>query len=107
MASSSISTERAPPSRQRHPHERHPHVRLPGYAPVPQSALHPALNEHRHYVGRLEQNIYWITDETYRSAFLTNAVGVVLLDAPPTIGNKIKRAVEETDRDLVLENNRA
>ncbi len=80
---------------------------LPDYAPVPQSALHPALNEHRYYVGRLDQNIYWITDGTYRSAFLTNSVGVVLLDAPPTIGNKIKRAVDETDRDLLLENNRA
>ncbi len=55
---------------------------LPDYAPVPQSALHPAPTEHRQYVGRLEQNIYWITDGTYRSAFLTNSVGVVLLDAP-------------------------
>jgi hypothetical protein len=80
---------------------------LQDYAPVPQGALHPALNEHRYYVGRLEQSIYWITDGTYRSAFLTNSGGVVLLDAPPRIGNRIQRAVDETDRDLLLENNRA
>jgi 8-hydroxy-5-deazaflavin:NADPH oxidoreductase len=31
----------------------------------------------------------------------------LLEDAPPTIGNKIQRAIDETDRDLLLENNRA
>jgi hypothetical protein len=80
---------------------------LPDYAPVPRSPLGPALNEQGYYVGRVEQNLYWITDGTYRSAFLTNSAGAVLLDAPPTIGNKIQRAVDETDRDLLLENNRA
>jgi hypothetical protein len=29
-----------------------------------------------------EQKLYWITDGIYRSAFLTNSVGAVLLDAP-------------------------
>jgi len=35
---------------------------LPDYAPVPRSALGPALNEQGYYVGRVEQNLYWITD---------------------------------------------
>jgi glyoxylase-like metal-dependent hydrolase (beta-lactamase superfamily II) len=56
---------------------------LPDYAPVPRSALGPALNEQGYYVGRVERNLYWITD------------GVVLLDAPPTIGHNIQRAVDE------------
>src|SRR5438093_8403650 len=68
---------------------------LPDYAPVPQSALGPALNEQGYYVGRVERNLYWITDGTYQSAFLTTSDGVVLLDAPPTIGNNIQRAVDE------------
>ena len=68
---------------------------LPDYAPVPQSALGPALNEQGYYVGRIERNLYWITDGTYQSAFLTTSDGVVLLDAPPTIGNNIQRAVDE------------
>ena len=68
---------------------------LPDYAPVPRSALGPALNEQGYYVGRLERNLYWITDGTYVSAFLTTSDGVVLLDAPPTIGNNIQRAVDE------------
>jgi len=68
---------------------------LPDYAPVPRSALGPALNEQGYYVGRVERNLYWITDGTYVSAFLTTSDGVVLLDAPPTIGNNIQRAVDE------------
>src|SRR6266536_1653867 len=68
---------------------------LPDYAPVPRSALGPALNEQGYYVGRVERNLYWITDGTYQCAFLTTSDGVVLLDAPPTIGHNIQRAVDE------------
>jgi len=68
---------------------------LPDYAPVPQSALGPALNEQGYYVDRVERNLYWITDGTYQSAFLTTTDSVVLLDAPPTIGHNIQRAVDE------------
>jgi glyoxylase-like metal-dependent hydrolase (beta-lactamase superfamily II) len=68
---------------------------LPDYAPVPRSALGPALGEQGYYVGRVERNLYWITDGTYQCAFLTTSDGVVLLDAPPTIGHNIQRAVDE------------
>jgi glyoxylase-like metal-dependent hydrolase (beta-lactamase superfamily II) len=68
---------------------------LPDYAPVPRAALGPALNEQGYYVGRVERNLYWVTDGTYQSAFLTTSDGVVLLDAPPTIGHNIQRAVDE------------
>jgi glyoxylase-like metal-dependent hydrolase (beta-lactamase superfamily II) len=67
----------------------------PEYAPIPRSALGPAVNEHGYFVDRLERNLYWITDGTYQSAFLTTSDGIVLLDAPPTIGNNIQRAVDE------------
>src|SRR5258708_2085080 len=58
---------------------------LPDYAPVPQAALGPALNGQGYYVGRVERNLYWVTDGTYQAAFLTTNDGVVLFDAPPTI----------------------
>jgi glyoxylase-like metal-dependent hydrolase (beta-lactamase superfamily II) len=64
-------------------------------APIPRSALGPALNEQGYYVGRVEGNLYWVTDGIYQSAFLTTADGVVLFDAPPTIGRNIQRAVDE------------
>ena len=59
---------------------------LPDYTPVPASALGPALNDQGYYVGRVERNLYWVTDGTYQSAFLTTTDGVVLLDAPPSTG---------------------
>lgn len=68
---------------------------LPEYAPVPATAFGPALNEQGYYVGRVERNLYWITDGVYQSAFLTTPDGVVLFDAPPTIGHNIQRAVDE------------
>jgi glyoxylase-like metal-dependent hydrolase (beta-lactamase superfamily II) len=68
---------------------------LPDYAPIPRSALGPALNEQGYYVGRVERNLYWVTDGTYQAAFLTTSDGVVLFDAPPTIGHNIQRAVNE------------
>jgi glyoxylase-like metal-dependent hydrolase (beta-lactamase superfamily II) len=67
----------------------------PDYAPVPRSSLGPAVNENGYYVGRVERNLYWITDGDYNSAFLTTRDGVVLFDAPPTIGHNIQRAVDE------------
>jgi glyoxylase-like metal-dependent hydrolase (beta-lactamase superfamily II) len=64
-------------------------------APIPGSALGPAVNEQGYYVGRVEANLYWVTDRTYQCAFLTTSDGVVLFDAPPTIGHNIQRAVNE------------
>jgi glyoxylase-like metal-dependent hydrolase (beta-lactamase superfamily II) len=64
-------------------------------ASIPESAFGPAVNEQGYYVGRVEGNLYWVTDGTYQSAFLTTSDGVVLFDAPPTIGHNIQRAVDE------------
>jgi glyoxylase-like metal-dependent hydrolase (beta-lactamase superfamily II) len=68
---------------------------LPDYAPVPRSAIGPALNDQGYYVGRVERNLYWVTDGTYQAAFLTTPDGVVLFDAPPTIGHNLQRAIDE------------
>ena len=38
---------------------------LPDYAPVPLSAFGPALNEQGYHVGRVERNLFWVTDGTY------------------------------------------
>jgi glyoxylase-like metal-dependent hydrolase (beta-lactamase superfamily II) len=68
---------------------------LPDYAPIPLSALGPAVNEQGYYVGRVEKNLYWVTDSTYQAAFLTTRDGVVLFDAPPSIGNNLQRAINQ------------
>src|SRR6266540_3268136 len=68
---------------------------LPDYAPIPPSALGPAVNEQGYFVGRVEKNLYWVTDGTYQAAFLTTREGVVLFDAPPTIGHNLQRAIDQ------------
>ncbi len=68
---------------------------LPDYAPVPRSSLGQPLNDQGYYVGRVERNLYWVTDGVYQSAFLTTSDGVVMFDAPPSIGHNLRRAVDE------------
>src|SRR6185503_11730937 len=68
---------------------------LPDYAPVPPTSLGPALNDQGYHVGRVERNLFWVTDGTYMSAFLVTDDGVVLFDAPPSIGHNLRRAVDE------------
>ena len=68
---------------------------LPDYAPIPPSALGPAVNAQGYFVGRVEKNLYWVTDSTYQAAFLTTRDGVVLFDAPPTIGHNLQRTIDE------------
>jgi glyoxylase-like metal-dependent hydrolase (beta-lactamase superfamily II) len=68
---------------------------LPDYAPVPPSAFGPAVNEQGYHVGRVERNLYWVTDGVYQAAFLTTQDGVILFDAPPSIGHNLQRAIDE------------
>jgi glyoxylase-like metal-dependent hydrolase (beta-lactamase superfamily II) len=68
---------------------------LPDFAPIPPSALGPAVNAQGYYVGRVTRNLYWVTDGTYQAAFLTTREGVVLFDAPPTIGHNLRRAIDQ------------
>jgi glyoxylase-like metal-dependent hydrolase (beta-lactamase superfamily II) len=68
---------------------------LPDYAPVPPSALGPAVNAQGYFAGRVEKNLYWVTDGAYQAAFLTTREGVVLFDAPPSIGHNLQRAIDQ------------
>src|SRR5260370_15687747 len=68
---------------------------LPEYVPVPPASLGPAVNDQGYYVGRVERNLYWVTDGDYHSAFLTTRDGVVLFDAPPSIGHNLQLAVND------------
>jgi glyoxylase-like metal-dependent hydrolase (beta-lactamase superfamily II) len=71
---------------------------LPDYAPVPAGALGPAMNESGYFVGHIGGNLYWVTDGVYQAMFLTTTEGVVVVDAPPTIGRNLLRAIEEVAR---------
>lgn len=66
---------------------------LPDYAPVPAEAFGPSLNADGYFVGQIDGSLYWVTDSTYQSMFLTTREGVLLVDAPPTIGHNLQRAI--------------
>jgi hypothetical protein len=38
----------------------------PGYAPVPPSALGPALNADGYFAGPITDTLYWVTDSFYQ-----------------------------------------
>ncbi len=73
---------------------------LPDYAPVPSGALGPAMNESGYHVGRIAGNLYWVTDGIYQALFLTTKEGVVVIDAPPTIGHNLLRAIKQVTQAL-------
>ena len=71
---------------------------LPDYAPIPPGALGPALNADGYFVGNINGDLYWVTDSVYQAMFLTTRDGVVLVDAPPTIGHNLLRAIGAVTR---------
>src|SRR4051794_1402150 len=68
---------------------------LPSFALVPPTSFGPALNADGYFVGQLHDNLYWVTDGFYQSMFLAGAKGVVVVDAPPTIGHNLPRAINQ------------
>ncbi|GAA3434023.1 MBL fold metallo-hydrolase [Kutzneria kofuensis] len=71
---------------------------LPDFAPVPPTSFGPALNSAGYYVGQISGNLYWVTDSSYQAMFLATRDGVVLVDAPPTIGRNIQRAIDSVTK---------
>ena len=65
------------------------------YAPIPPGALGPAVNSDGYFVGNIDGDLYWVTDSFYTAMFLTTREGVVVVDAPPTIGHNLLRAINQ------------
>jgi len=52
-------------------------------------------------VEEINEGLYWVTDGVYQTMFLTTGKGVIVVDAPPTIGaNLLKAIVEVTDEPI-------
>jgi glyoxylase-like metal-dependent hydrolase (beta-lactamase superfamily II) len=70
-------------------------------APVPPPAKGPAIPKSGYLVEEIADRVYWLTDGLYQMIFLVTAEGVVAIDAPPTIGRNILRAVAKVTRKHV------
>lgn len=69
---------------------------------LPETARGPVVDPARRYrVDRLRQDVYGVSDGTYNTIFLTTGEGVICVDAPPTLGpNLIKAITEITDEPV-------
>jgi glyoxylase-like metal-dependent hydrolase (beta-lactamase superfamily II) len=70
-------------------------------APVPPPAKGPAIPKSGYLVEEIAERTYWLTDGLYQMIFLVTAEGVVAVDAPPTIGNNILRAIASVTKARV------
>lgn len=68
---------------------------LPTYAPIPGSSFGPQPNAAGYHVGKVNDNLYWVTDGFYQAMFLAHDRGVAVVDAPPTIGHNLLRAIRD------------
>jgi len=71
------------------------------YAPVPETARGPEIPEKGYLVEELGEGLYYITEGVYQVMFVTTGEGVIVVDAPPTIGENVLNAIEEvTDESI-------
>ncbi len=71
-------------------------------APVPDTAFGPPIDpEKGYFVEEINDGVYWITEGTYQVMFAVTGEGVIVVDAPPTIGDLVLAAIAEvTDEPI-------
>lgn len=66
-------------------------------ADIPETAYGPAVPQDKGYlVEELGDGLYWVTEGAYQAMFLTTGKGVIVVDAPPSIGTNMLKAIAET-----------
>jgi glyoxylase-like metal-dependent hydrolase (beta-lactamase superfamily II) len=71
-------------------------VRIGKYRDVPESARGPEIDPAKGYrVQALGTGLYMVTDNVYQSMFMVYEGGVVVVDAPPSLGSSIPKAIAE------------
>jgi len=62
----------------------------PAAAPLPDAAAGPAIPQDKGYlVEEIQDGLYWVTEGVYQTIFLTTGEGVIVVDAPPSIGENL------------------
>ncbi len=71
-------------------------------APLPETSMGPQIDYSKGYlVEEIKDGLYWVTDGAYQAMFLTTGQGVIVVDAPPSIGeNYLKAIAEVTDEPI-------
>jgi glyoxylase-like metal-dependent hydrolase (beta-lactamase superfamily II) len=61
--------------------------------PVPEIAKGPAVGPDGYVMQEIGDKVFWLGDGSYQSMFVVTDEGVIAVDAPPTLGNDILRAI--------------
>ncbi|HWU86573.1 MAG TPA: MBL fold metallo-hydrolase [Kofleriaceae bacterium] len=70
--------------------------------PVPAASLGPAIPMNKGYlVQHLGGNVYAVCDGAYQTMFIPTGSGVIVVDAPPTIGTRLLDAIHETTSEPI------
>ena len=70
--------------------------------PIPDNANGPQIDISKGYlVEEIKDGLYWITDGAYQAMFLTTGDGVIVVDAPPSIGQNILNAIAEVTDEKI------
>lgn len=70
--------------------------------PLPPSAKGVVVDPAKGYaVTDLGDGAYWVTDGFYTTLFLTTGKGVIVIDAPPSLGEKMLKAIGDVTKEPV------
>lgn len=84
------------------PHIAHGDPQVRCADPVPPTVFDPDVDLSKGYfVEEIQDDLYWVTDGTYQMMFLVYKQGVIVVDAPPSIGENILNAIADvTDKPI-------
>ena len=69
---------------------------------IPDIAKGRAVSKEKgYYVEEIRDGLYWVTNGVYNTMFLTTGEGVIVIDAPPSIGDKYLSAIKEVTEESV------
>ena len=69
--------------------------------PVPPVATGPTVPPEGYILQELAEGIFWLGDGSYQTMFVVTAEGVMAVDAPPTLGHNILRAIDRVTQKPV------
>jgi glyoxylase-like metal-dependent hydrolase (beta-lactamase superfamily II) len=71
-------------------------------APLPDAAKGvPISPDKGYYVREIADGLYWVTEGVYETMFLTTGKGVIVVDAPPSFGDKLLKAIAEVTNEPI------
>lgn len=67
-------------------------------APVPTAAKGPEVPASGYILREIADGIFWLGDGSYQTMFVVTGEGVIAVDAPPTLGHNILRAIDRVTK---------